>query len=281
MITFKQFLAEDIFVKDGELMAAVNDSTARKASDDSHISTNRRPLGKMASTTRDTPVYYAFSYHSSHLTTDMLRSIKGHGPFKFPDSRRDKFIADTVEHMTAEFKRMKIKPDVVVTPDSSSKLVQQFAVALAAQLGVETTNIGAFKKVHAIDLPDNKMEALAYIKRKFIDYDYMRLKFHGDFEKGEDDVAKAIYQNIKHNNGHFVAKEMFKQYAKFVQGFMMHSLAGDEEYNMIDKKVMVVDDVLSSGTSMSEMFRIAKEDLAAAEVYGAVLFSRTQPAKEA
>lgn len=273
-----QELLEDIFVKDGELMAAVNDSTARRSSDETRINTNRHPLGKMTSTTRDTPVYYAFSYHPSHLTTDMLRTLKGHGPFNLPADRRERFLADAADHMAAQFKKQRLVPDVIVTPDSSSALVSNFAEKLADLLGVTSRKLNAFKKIQEIKLPEDKTAALEYIKKHFIDYDYMRLKFHGDFEKAETEIAQAVYQNIKKNDGRFVAKDMFKQYAKFVQGFMIPALEGDDEYELLDKKVLVVDDVLSSGTSMSEMFRIVRDELGAAEVFGAVLFSRTQPA---
>lgn len=288
MITFKDFmqcgaLYEDIFVKGDELLAAVNSSTERRPSTPTAISTNLRPLGHQTGLTRGLDVWYAFSYKPSEEpggSTELLKSFKGKGPFKFDPKRREKFIDDATTHMAAEFKKMKRTPDVIVTPQSSSPVVAEFASALADKLGVQAKKIGAFKKADAIKLPDDKAEALKQIADKYVDRAYMDEKFSGDEtqrDRAIDEISKAVYRSIK-KHGHIVAKELPKFYAKFVKNIVDNALEGDDEYALMDKDVMVVDDVLSSGATMSDLFRACK-DLLAAKVWGATLFARTSASK--
>lgn len=280
MVTFKQFLADDIFIRDGELKAAVNTDTGRRTSTSSSINTNRHALGRITSVTRDVPVYYAFSYIPSDVSTEILRSLKGKGKYTLPAARRESFIKDATQHMAQQFAAMKIKPDVIVAPASSSPFLHDFAEALAKEMRITSGYLNAFSKTEATNIPHDKEEALEYIKRKFIDYDYLEKKFKGDKDKAVHDIALNVFYNIRKHDGHLVAKEIFKQYGKFVMGFMKHDLSGTDEYDLLDKKVMVVDDVLSSGTTFSELFRIVKDELGAKEVFGAAMFSRTNQHKD-
>ena len=273
MITFKQFL-EDIFVQGGELLAAVNDDRTRRASDHDRIVANRRPLGRLTGTTRETPVYYAFSFVPGDASTEMLKTLKGHGgQYVLPAARRDTFIKDAAGHMAAQFKALHLKPDVIVAPSSSSPLLRDFATVLAKELGVQVGLLNAFSKVKIPDLPADREQAMAMIRQKFIDYDYLEKKFKGDKDKAVADITKNVYYNIR-KHGYLSAKELHKQYGKFVMGFLKHDLSGEDEYSLLDKTVLVVDDVLSSGSTFSELFRIARDELGAADVYGAALFAR-------
>ncbi len=284
MITFKDFmecgkLYEDIFVQRDQLLAAVNHSTARRPSTPTAISTNLRPLGRQTGLTRGLEVFYAFSYKPSEEaggSTDLLKSFKGKGPFKFDPKSRQKFIDEATDHMAAEFKKMKRTPDVIVTPQSSSPVVAEFAEMLAQKLGVKAAKIGAFKKADAIELPDDKAEAMQLIAKKYVDNAYMDEKFKGDEaqrDRAVQEISRAVYRSIK-KHGHIVAKELPKFYAKFVKNIVDNALEGDDEYLLMDKDVMVVDDVLSSGATMSDLFRACK-DLLAKSVWGATLFART------
>jgi len=268
-------LKEDIFVKDGEMLAAVNPDSARRPSTPTSITTNRRPLGHQAGLTRGQDVYYAFSYKPNDEeggSTDLLKSFKGKGPFKLDPNRRTKFIDETTSHMASEFKRMNLKPDMVVAPNSSSSLLSDFASQLAHKLGVKDFKIGAFKKTATLDLPEDKAEALALIEKKHIDQKHVDEKFSGDDEKRAKvikELCQAIYRSIKKHGG-IVAKELPKMYAKFVKNIMdPHELEGLE-----GKTVMVVDDILSSGSTMSDLFRICNE-MGAKKVVGATLFARS------
>lgn len=105
-------------------------------------------------------------------------------------------------------------------------------------------------------------------------------KFKGDEaqrDRAIDEISKAVYRSIK-KHGAIVAKELPKFYAKFVKNIVQSALEGDDEYSLMDKEVMVIDDVLSSGSTMSDLFRAAK-DLGATKIYGATLFARTSSTK--
>jgi hypothetical protein len=270
---------EDVFAKGDELLAAVNNDTHPRASDEKHINTNRRPLGSQTGTTRGIPVFYAFSYKPSEVpggSTELLKSFKGKGPFKFPEARREKFIADTTTHMAAELKKMKRVPDVIATPQSTSTAAAEFAEALASKLGVEAKKIGAFKKTPGMDVTGDKDATRAEIMKHHIDMEYFDEKFTGDEESRRTtlrDLTSAIIRSIK-RHGYIVAKEINKPHLKFVKNIMQPDLHGDDEYSLMDKDVMIVDDVLSSGGTMSDLFRAAKE-LGAASVFGCTLFART------
>lgn len=274
-------LKEDIFVKGDELLAAVNPDSSRKPSTPTVISTNRRPLGRQTGLTRGLEVFYAFSYKPSEApggSTDLLKSFKGKGPFKFSEQRRQKFLDEATTHMANEFKKMNMKADVIVSPQSSSSLLNDFATLLADKLKIESKKIGAFKKSDAIELPDNKQEAMKLIASKYIDYKYMDQKFSGDEAKRADavnEICNAVYRSIK-KHGAITSKELPKQFAKFVKNIMD---IGDLDDVLDGKTVMVVDDVLSSGSTMSDLFRLCQE-LGADKVFGATLFARTSNTKD-
>jgi hypoxanthine phosphoribosyltransferase len=228
-------------------------------------------------------VYYAFSYKPSDKpggSTDLLKSLKGNGPFKLTDARREKFLNDATEHMADQFRRMRIAPEVIVAPQSSSPLLHDFATALADKLNVTARKIGAFKKSKPIDLPGDREEAYAKINKNYIDHEYVSQKFTGDAAARaamERQLEQAVYRSIK-AHGCIVAKELPKMFGKFVKNIVAPEL--DDEYSLMDKSVMIIDDVMSSGTTMSDMFR-AVADLGAGKTWGATLFARSSTVKEA
>ena len=274
MISFKQFLIrEDVFSKDGEVVAAVNAASTPRASTDKAISTNR-PARLRSNTgyTRGDPVYYAFSYISSDESTKLLSSLKGKGPYSMDDLKRHKFLEETAAYIAQHLKAL--KPDVITAPRSSSNLLHEFADLLSRKLGIEEVHLNAYRKSDH-KLPEDREEALEYIKKHFIDHAYIEAKWAGDPKEAEERTAKSVYSSAKRNDGVVTAKGLDKATAKFVKGIF----DVDELEDTLDgKNVLVVDDVLSSGTSMSNLFQVAK-DLGAAKVFGAVIFSRTSPSK--
>ena len=267
---------EDIFAKGDEILAAVNTDTVRRPSEPDRINTNRKQLGRTTGTTRGDPVYYAFSYLHSDESTKLLSSIKGKGPYTLSDVRRDKFIDETAAHMAVQLKASGIKPDVITAPRSSSKLLHTFATALAAKLRIDEIHLSAYRKVKH-SLPAERTAAIKYIKQHFVDHAYLDKEYHGiDRVEFEDRIAKGVYSNIRKNDGEMTSKGLDKVASKFVKGLF----DVDELDDTLDgKSVLIVDDVLSAGTSMTNLFQIAK-DLGAAKVCGAVIFARTSAAKE-
>lgn len=269
-----ELLNEDIFAKGDELMAAVNDDTSRKASTPTSISTNRAPLGRQTGTTRGLPVYYAFSYKTAPSATDLLSSFKGKGPFKFPPARRDKFMDAAASHVAQEMRKMNLQPDVIATPESTSPLAADFANLVADKLGVKARSINAFKKLkNTIDLDGPRDEVRAAIVSKHIYMDHFNEKFTGDEKKRQTALRDLITQIIRiiRKHGYLAAKEVNKPMLKFVKNIVTPNV---DPQSLAGKDVMVIDDILSSGGTMSDIFRAAKE-LGAKSVFGCTLFART------
>lgn len=270
MITFKQFLRDDVFAKDGDLKMAVNGPGKPRASEPGNISTNLP--NKVRATTSNTggvPVYYAFSYVPDEHTTDLLSSIKGRGPFTVDDLRRHKFLEETASYIAKYLKDL--APDVITAPKSSSNLLHEFAEILARKLGIENVHLAAYHKKEHAPLPEDRDKAMAYIKAHFIDHAMLDAKYNGDERDAfESEIAKGLYYKLK-GGGVLDAKRVHKPHAKFVKGYYD---VGDLDDTLDGKNVLVVDDVQSSGSTMNDVFRIAK-DLGAAKVFGAVIFSRT------
>lgn len=230
------------------------------------------PLRMTASKTRGVPIYYAYNYLHSDEVTELLKALKGKGSLKVEDRQLERFFKDTVEYLTTGLKQRKITPDLVVCPASSSTLTREFAMKLASALNTKVVT-DAFLKQKAFQLPEDKAEALKVIADKFIDHDLIAAKYHGaDVDKFVNRVALSVYSSLK-KYGTLELKGVDKQTAKFIKGFMDKEV--DVEYEIMDKEVLVVDDVLSSGSTMSEICRLVKDDCMAKAVNGVVIFNMT------
>lgn len=273
-------LFEDIFRKTGDMLSvSVNlHQTKRRASDRESIATvTPLPLRMTASKTRGVPVYYAYNYLSSEEVTEILKAMKGKGSLKVDDRQLENFYRDTVTYLVKGLKQRKLVPDIVVCPASSATMVKEFAIRLAKELGNVKVVTDAFLKSKAFKLDDDRAKAIEDIKGKFIDHDLIAAKYHGaDAEKFTTQVATSVYQSIK-KHGNLELKDVYKQFGKFVKGFM--DKQPNVEYEVMDKNVLVVDDVLSSGATMSEICRLVKDECLAKEVNGVVIFNMTTAPK--
>jgi hypothetical protein len=278
-------LFEDIFrslSNPGLLSLSVNTHEKKHRSSDRESITTATPLPlrMTASKTRGAPVYYAYNYLHSDEVTELLKAIKGKGTLKVDDRQLNRFFDDTVAYMVTGLKQRKIKPDVVVCPASSAPITKEFAMRLAHGMHDVKIVTDAFLKQKAFKLPEDKAAALKVIADKFVDRDLVQAKYHGDdVEKFVNRIALSVYSSIK-KYGTLELKGIDKQVGKFIKGFMDKGL--DVEYELMDKEVLVVDDVLSSGSTMSEMMRLVKDECLAKTVNGAVIFNMTTaPASKA
>jgi pyrimidine operon attenuation protein/uracil phosphoribosyltransferase len=273
----KDLLTEDLYRSlsvPGDLSVAVNShETKHRSSDRESITTaTPLPLRVVTSKTRGVPVYYAYNYLHSEETTEILKSIKGKGSLKVSSVQMENFFTDTAKYLVTGLKQRKIKPDIIVCPVSSSTIVKEFALRIAKLLDTKVIT-DAFLKQKAFRLPEDKVEALKLIADKFIDHDFVAIKYHGD-EAMEftNKIAQTIYGSIK-KSGTLELKGIYKQFGKFVKGFM--DKIADVEYEIMDKEVLVFDDVLSSGSTMSEIIRLVKDECLAKIVNGVVIFNQT------
>lgn len=265
-------LLEDIFrtIKDPtELSVSVNTHERKhRGSDRESIATvTPLPLRSTASKTRGIPVYYGFSYLHSPEVTELLKGFKGKNDLRTDPRQISRFFTDTVAYMAHGLKLQKVKPDVIVSPKSTAPAAHEFAEQLSKAMGCELYQ-GSFSKSDTFVLPHSKDDALRAIMDKFVDHDHLADKYHGsDIEKFTKRVAQSIYSSFK-THGKLELKSVDKQTSKFIKGFM------ETNANLVGKNVLVVDDILSSGATMSEMLRLAQEAGAASTV-GAVIFNMT------
>lgn len=277
MITFKEWLNEDIYLDGGKLVAVFDKSSGKRDYGDenksSRIITNRAELSIQSSLTRGRHVRAPFLYITGDESTELLKKFKA-----MSNEERAEFIEDAASHIAKQITTSK-KADIVLTPKSSSALTEQFAKSLAAKLGVKSVSVGVFEKTVA-QLPEDPAELDAYLLKNYIDVAYIKEKVVGQAsqEKMIGEVTKMLRSMLKSNNGQISSKGARKEIFKFVKNIM--KLNSQLTTSLSGKRVIVVDDILSSGGTMTDMFRICDE-LGAARVDGITLFARTsKPAKK-
>lgn len=141
--------------------------------------------------------------------------------------------------------------DVIVYPQSSSGLLSHFARELNSKLP------------HSVLLGDSFVKSLP--SEIFIDSGEIGLDVK---------TLKRLNQIIENadTNGHFELKKVPLQFRKFFKGYLSLSTS---KHNFIDKNVLVVDDVLSSGATISEIYRILKLN-GANNIIGVTLFKKNK-----
>jgi hypothetical protein len=275
-------LFEDIYrslSRPGEVSLSVNKNEKKNRSSDRESITTATPLPLrvVASKTRGVPVYYAYNYLHSEEVTELLKALKGKSDLKLDNRQLEHFFTDTCDYLVKGLKQRGIKPDLMVCPASSSTLVREFAIRLAKAMGDVKLVTDAFLKKKAFILPEDRNQALRLIADTLIDKELVAAKYHGaDAEDFMKKIAAGILLSIK-KHGSLELKDVYKQYGKFVKGFL--DKKPDVEYDIMDKEILILDDVLSSGSTMSEMVRLVKDDCLAKTVTGVVIFNMTTAAK--
>ena len=275
-------LFEDIYRSlsvPGNVHVAVNKhETKHRSGDLESISTaTPMPLRMTTSKSRGVPVYYAYNYQHSAEVTELLKALKGKSSMKLDDKQLEHFFNDTADYLTRGLKQHKIKPDIIVCPMSSGTLVKEFAIRLGKAMGGIRVVTDAFLKQKAFKLEGDRTKGIEQCRDKFVDHDFIAIKYHGaEAEEFATKVATTIYQSIK-KHGSLELKDVYKLYGKFVKGFM--DKQPNVEYEIMDKEVLIVDDVLSSGSTMSEMSRLVRDECLARTINGVVIFNMTSKAK--
>jgi hypothetical protein len=192
-----------------------------------------------------------YSVYSVPKSTDILKVIKARSYNGIDISNKDYryFIKRTAIFIANRIIK-DIKPDIIITPKSTSLILN--------------------------DLTDELKLILPYITfltekfRKVIDMD--KIKVDRDNPNITDEIIKRIDGSIRRakREGYFQIKWIDKRYAKFVSNFF--ELIDDYNYEKIkDKNVILIDDVYSSGSTMFELLRIMKQyspaELAAVSIF--------------
>lgn len=261
---FKQFLNERIYSKDGEqLIISVQHS--REASTDDAISTfmRRTPFEAHYPDAGDTTIYSLLNYVASPESTKLLSSIKGKGPYKIHSKQYDFFIEQLVD--ACEKLMAVAKPDLVLHPKSSSPLIIDFVARLRQRYpNVKSLGDAFFKKVLSAE------DVTPLINTSHPDWE----KFVSTHPHEVEKLKLSLKRQLENNKGQLELKKLYKPYLKFVKNFMEL----EDSYKILDqvigKRVMVIDDVISSGATMLEMLRQLR-DFEPAYLTGLTIFKRT------
>lgn len=207
------------------------------------------------------PIYSILNYVSGDESTKLLTSLKGKGPYQVNEKQLDQLLTGVV---TAAKKFIDhFDPEVIIYPKSSSKLVTLFVEKLKhAYPKIKIADEGFVKKI----LKAGDEEAL--INTEHPDWK----KFATEHPDAVAELKKSLLRHIK--DGELELKKLYKPYVKFIKNFIEMKDASNTLDQVIEKRVLVVDDILSSGSTMIEMFRQLKE-FEPESLAGLTIFKRT------
>lgn len=267
-LTLKQFIQEtileDISVVDNAVRITTQHYRAGSTSD--AISTyfrNQPYVTKIKGT--DAEIYSLLNYVTSEVSTDMLKSLKGSGPYKVNDKQLANFMSQVKSAAAVLVKR--VKPDIIIYPKSRSPLLKQFVDDLVS--AYPTAEILSDRFIKSV-LNAEDVEPLINTS-------------HPDWKKFSEehpDQVKLLKQNLKYQvkKGEIEMKKLYKPYLKFLKNFIELKDAYEVLEKVMGKNVLVVDDILSSGTTMAEMIRQLTE-LEPSKIIGLTLFKHTTASK--
>lgn len=192
------------------------------------------------------PVYSVYALRSK----DDVELYKGLKKKDLELGTYDKWVKLTAEYIWSAIV-WKNKPDVIAVPQSSSTLAHDIAVELSKIAKVDCIN-NAFKKNPVseitieipdnLNLPDSTLQAL----ERILD----RIQVKGKFE----------------------AKSVPKKFLKFFRNVYTN----DESYEdlIYNRKVLVIDDSMSSKSTMANIFDVCDRVYQSSDCYGVTVFKK-------
>lgn len=208
-------------------------------------------------------VYSILNYVSSDETIKILQSIKGHGPYHTKPGQVERFIKLVADACAPLITRL--KPDVIIYPKSGSALVKDFAKALGARNS----------KIVILDDAFIKKAVSAEQVHAMINTDHPAWgKFSLENPGAVSKLSRSLERQLK-DHGTLELKKLYKPYVKFIKNFLELKNAYETLDTVLGKSVLVVDDILSSGTTMNEMLRQLAE-MEPSSVAGLTIFKRTK-----
>jgi len=201
-------------------------------------------------------VYSAYLYKHSEMVTNILHALKGEGPYKVADATRQKLLKATAKRTAALVLQKKV--DTIIFPKSSSPFLKEFVGYVKQELGsadVTVMDEAIIKK---------QIDAISVEKKDFSELiDFENPKFNtlkpATIKALEKQIETSIKANAEKGKGNTISmKDIYKGQAKFVKDFL--EIVKDLSEMLHDKNVMLVDDVLSSGATFSEMVRLVQKE---------------------
>jgi len=262
----EEIIVEDIHVEGNELMISTQHYKAGSTKDSISTYFRAQPYTTSVSGV-DAEIYSLLNYVSSDVSTDILKSLKGKGPYKVNPKQWESLLKQVKQHASVFVKRF--KPDVIIYPKSSSPLVKQFVDQVhSAYPSAELLDERFVKKV----IDAENLEPL--INTSHPDWP--------KFAKDHPAEVKKLKQSLKTHveRGELELKKLYKPYLKFIKNFIELKDAYEVLERVMGANVLVVDDILSSGTTMAEMIRQLQE-FEPSKIVGLTLFKVTTAQKSA
>jgi len=209
-----------------------------------------------ASKTGGIDVYSAYLYKHSKMVTNILHSLKGDGPYTVADSTRQKLLKATAQRTAALVRQKKI--DTIIFPKSSSPFLKEFVGYIKQELG--NANVTVMDEA----IIKKQIDAVSVEKKDFSELiDFENPKFNtlkpATIKALEKQIETSIKANAENGKGNTISmKDIYKGQAKFVKDFL--EIVKDLSEMLHDKNVMLIDDVLSSGATFSEMVRLIQKE---------------------
>jgi len=182
--------------------------------------------------------YYAYQINKSKESTNLLKSIKQLENIDSNDI--DKLINKAVIGFDDKLKANSF--DTIVYPESSSSILQKLVAKLNSKSGAADMFSNAFVKAISTDikLDNEKVDKLP--------------------ERTKKEILRA-FSKIQNPDKPFKIKEIYAPHRKFFKDFIIFNKSDDRKlYNAIEgKKIILVDDYKTSGTTIKEMLRKLSE----------------------
>lgn len=225
------------------------------------ISTSFKRIPYKTSIKGSEPIYSILNYISSEQTTNMLTSLKGKGPYTVNARILDELMTGVVGASKKIIEHL--DPQIILYPKSSSDLVKKFVDKLKA----------TYKKIEIVDEAFVKKVLQAGDEEALINTQHPDWKkFASENPDAVDELKKSLKRHIK--DGNLEIKKLYKPYVKFIKNFVELKDASATLDHVLGKRVLVVDDILSSGTTILEMFRQLRE-FEPESLSGLTIFKRT------
>jgi len=247
MPTFKQFLLEDISIVNDKIQITTQHYKAGSSKESISTYFKSHPY-KTSIKGCDADIYSLLNYVSSDISTDILKSLKGRGPYKVDEKQYAHFMSQ-VKSAASMFIR-NIKPDVIIYPKSSSSLLKQFVDEVSKTYPSAEVLSDSFIKVA---LNAENVEPL--INTNHPDW----VKFAEENPKAVKELKRSLKGQILKGSGELQFKNIYKPYAKFIKNFIELRDSYEVLEKVLDNNVLIIDDILSTGSTMAEMVRQVSE----------------------
>lgn len=246
MLTFLEFikLQEGLSIKDGE--ASINYKSSESDIHSLKMGKDKRKTPYMMNSKLSNfhPVFSSYSFDKGEMNTNILKALKGkESIYSFTEDEINSFVKRTAFHLwSTTIKDLNI--DVVVSIKSKSDLGKKFSFEFQKRIN------------SVVYLPDSIMKS--HINN---------VKIKENVSKAQEVFIQRIIDRNKEKGKSFDMKEVPGRERQFISNF----LEWNNIYNKIqDKNVLIVDDYLTTGSTMSEAFRVIDE-MKPKNLYGVTL----------